>query len=170
MSVGPGLSNRGKRLQKYQRSTLMAGIDVRLDRVQITSWAQPDRKPPLDLQGFAVTKDSFVRSETTTSTYARCRQYSSLTNGAKIYWQYSRQKGWLKPWKITIVADDKTGLSRDEIERVLRHCRSYQFLTVEIAIDFRPSTGVNKRFIRCHATFGKSRRRAKKKESRPLLR
>jgi hypothetical protein len=68
---------------------------------------------------------------------------NSLTNDTKIYWQYKRQKGWLKPWKITMVADDKTGLSRDEMERVLRHCRSYQCLTVEIAIDFSSSTGVS---------------------------
>ncbi|MGA7560890.1 MAG: hypothetical protein WBW12_18360 [Terriglobales bacterium] len=32
----------------------------------------------------------------------------------KIYWQYYRQKSWLKPWKITMVADDKTGLSYDD--------------------------------------------------------
>ena len=144
-------------------------IRALLDRVQIVSWAPEGRAPP-PVEGFAVTRDSFVRCQTTTSTYARCRHYNSLTNDAKIYWQYSRQKGWLKPWKITMVADDKTGLSRDEIERVLKHCRSYQFLTVEIAIDFSPSTGVSKQFIHRRAVFGKSHRRAKKKESRPLLR
>ncbi len=137
----------------------MTPIKVRLDRVQIVSSAATGGKPPLP-EGFVVTRDSFVRCQTTTNTYARCRHYKSLTNEAKIYWQYSRQKGWLKPWKITMVADDRTGLSRDEIERVLRHCRSYQLLTVEIAIDFSPSTGVNKQFIRRHAVFGKSRRRA----------
>jgi hypothetical protein len=61
-----------------------------------------------------------------------------------------------------MVSDDKTGLSRDEIQRVLRHCRSYQLLTVEIAIDFAPSTGVNKQYIRRHAVFGKSHRREKR--------
>jgi hypothetical protein len=135
----------------------MSAINVRIDRVQIVSCAPLSSKPP-DLQGFAITRDSFVRCQTTTSTYARCRHYSSLTTDAKIYWQYCRQKGWLKPWKITMVADDKTGLSRDEIERVLNHCRRYQFLTVEIAIDFSVSTRVNRRFIRGHAVFGKSRR------------
>ena len=134
-------------------------IRALLDRVQIVSWALEGHAPP-SVEGFAVTRDSFVRCQTSTRTYARCRHYKSLTNDSKIYWQYSRQKGWLKPWKITMVADDKTGLSRDEIERVLRHCRSYQLLTVEIAIDFSPSTGVNKQFIRRHAAFGKSRRRA----------
>jgi hypothetical protein len=144
-------------------------IRVSLDRVQLVSRAPQGRRPP-PVEGFAVTRDSFVRCQTTTSTYARCRQFKNLTTDTRIYWQYDRQKGWLKPWKITIVADDKTGLSRGEIERVLKHCRSYQFLTVEIAIDFRPSTGVSRQFIRGHAVFGKSHRRAKKKENRPLLR
>lgn len=147
----------------------MTPINVGLDRVQILSWAPTGRKPPL-LEGYKIVRDSFVRCQTTTATYARCRQFESLTNDTKIYWQYCRQKGWLKPWKITMVADDKTGLSRKEIEKVLRQCRSYEFLTVEIAIDFSPSTGVDKQFIRRHAVFGKSRRRATKRESRPLLR
>jgi hypothetical protein len=137
----------------------MTPIKVRLDRIQVLAQAPTDKKPPL-LEGYVIARDCFVRCQTTTTTYARCRHYNSLTNDSKIYWQYMRQKGWLKPWKITIVADDKTGLYRDEIERVLRHCRSYQLLTVEIAIDFSPSTGVNKQFIRRHAVFGKSRRRA----------
>lgn len=140
----------------------MSDITVRLDRVQVVSWAPHGKKPPV-LEGYAITRDSFVRCQTSTATYARCRQYQSQTNDAKIYWQYSRQKGWLKPWKITIVADDRAGLSYNEIEQVLRHCRFYRFLLVEIAIDFSPSARVNRRFIRQHAVFGKSRRREREK-------
>jgi len=132
---------------------------VRLDRMQLLAGVPARRKPPA-LEGFALVRDSFVRCQTTTSTYLRCRQFKSLTNDTKVYWQYDPQKAWLKGWKVTVVADDRTGLSRGEIEQVLGHCRSYQFLTVEIAIDFSPSTGVNKQFIRRHAVFGKSRRRA----------
>jgi hypothetical protein len=136
----------------------MAPIVVRLDRVQILSWAPLGRKPPL-LDGFKLVRDSFVRRQTSTGTYARCRQYQSTTNDAKIYWQYARLKGWLKPWKITLVGDDECGLSYEEVARVLKHCRDYAFLTVEVAIDFAPSTGVKRQFIRQHAAFGKSRRR-----------
>jgi len=143
-------------------------VRVRLDRLQIASGALRGRKPP-QLQGYKVVRDCFVRCQTTTATYARVRQYQSIANDTNIYWQYCRRKGWLAPWKITMVADDTTGLSRDDIEPVLRSCRSYRLLMVEIAIDFSPSTGVNKQFIRHHAIFGKSRRRADKK-SRSLLR
>jgi len=146
-------------LRKPRKTGRKQRIRALLDRVQILASA-PEGRAPSPVEGFTVTRDSFVRRQTTTSTYARCRHYNSLTNDSKIYWQYNRQKGWLRPWKITMVADDKTGLSRDEIERVLRHCRSYQLLTVEIAIDFSPPIGVSKQFIRRHAAFGKSRRRA----------
>jgi hypothetical protein len=137
----------------------MRKITVRLDRLQIVSWAPQGRPPPL-LDGYKIARDWFVRCQTTTATYARVRQYRSITNTSQIFWQYQRLKGWLKPWKITIVADDKKGLSYEEIEKVLKHCRYYRFLIAEIAVDFRPSVGLNKRFVRQHAVFGKSRRRA----------
>jgi hypothetical protein len=146
----------------------MHDITAKLDRVQIISWAPQGRKPPT-LKGFAVTRDSFVRSQTNIKTYARCRQYKSLKDDAKIYWQYQRQKAWLKPWKITLVADDKTGLSYEQIDNVLGHCRFYRFLVIEVAIDFSPSTGVDNKFVRRHAIFGKSRRAQRKRKSHPVL-
>jgi hypothetical protein len=134
----------------------MSDIVVRLDRVQIRSWAPSGQKPPA-LEGFKVTRDSFVRRQTSIKTYARCRHLRSLRNDTKIYWQYERQKSWLKPWKITIVADDRAGLSYDDIENVLQHCKFYNFLIVELAVDFNPAI-VDEHFVRQHALFGKSRR------------
>jgi hypothetical protein len=145
-------------------------VRVRLDRIQLVSWAPSGKSPP-KLEGYKVVRDWFVRCQTTTSTYARVRQYQSTTNDAKIFWQYQRLKGWLKPWKVSIVADDVSGLSYEEVQRVLKHCRHYRFLTVEIALDFSPSIGINKRFVRQHAVFGKSHRRAKRREkTSPILR
>jgi len=138
-------------------------VRVRLDRLQLVSRVLQTRTPPR-LDGFEVTRDSFVRCQTTTATYARCRQFKSLTNDMKIYWQYAPQKAWLASWKITIVSDDLSGLSRDEIEPVLKHCRGYRLLLVEVAIDFSPSAGVNRQFIRRQAVFGKSHRLANKRD------
>ena len=146
-------------LQIHSGTLMTKPIQVRLDRVQIVSWAPCGRKPP-QLEGFKITRDSFVRCQTSTGTYARCRQYRSTTNDTKIYWQYDRLKGWLKPWKVTIVADDRSGLSYEDVGKILKHCRYYHFLLVEIAVDFCPSVGVDRRFIRQHAVFGKSQRRA----------
>jgi len=133
------------------------------------SWAPRGRKPPL-MAGYTIVKDSFVRCQTTTATYARRREYKSTTDDTKIFWQYQRLKGWLKPWKITIVADDATGLSYEQIQYVLKHCRYYRFLIVEIAVDFRPSAGIDKRFVRKHGVFGKSRRYAERENQQPPLR
>ena len=141
----------------------MNPIKVRLDRVQILSWAPKARKPP-KLKGYKIVRDCFVPCQTTTPTYARSRQYQSTTDDTKIFWQYQRRNGWLKPWKITIVADDERGLSYDDVEMVLKHCRHYRFLTIEIAVDFCPSAGINQQFVRQHAVFGKSRRNAKQKQ------
>jgi hypothetical protein len=122
------------------------------------------------MNGFAVEWDRRVRRQTTVCTYARSCCFRSLTNDAKIYWQYQPVKGWLKPWKITMVPDDVSGTSRHEMARILEHCKFYRLLLIEVAIDFSPPTGVNKDFVRHHASFGKSHRREKTKDSRPLLR
>jgi hypothetical protein len=114
------------------------------------------------LEGFKVRADSFVRRQTTVATYTRCRQYHSTTNDAKVYWQYYPTKSWLARWKVTLVADDKAGLSYEEIDTVLEHCRYYRFLLIEIAIDFSPSSGVDGEFVRRHAIFGKTRRNKSK--------
>jgi hypothetical protein len=140
----------------------MRNVVIKIDRVQIVSWARQDWTPPR-LKGFEVTRDSFVRSQTNIPTYERCRHYRSKGNDAKIYWQYFRRSSFLKPWKVTIVADDKSGLSYDEIDTVLGHCRYWHFLIIEVAIDFSPATGVDRNFVRRHAIFGKSRRRAQER-------
>ncbi len=115
------------------------------------------------MPGHRIARDHFVRCQTNTSAYARSREYHSLTDETKIFWQYDRQKAWLQPWKVTIVADDRKGLSFNSIEHVLKYCRSYNFLVIEIAFDFRPEVGVDRRFVRQHAVFGKSRRRERKR-------
>jgi hypothetical protein len=139
------------------------GIRVRLDRVQVLSWAPPGRKPP-KLKGYRIVRDYFVRCQTTTATYARMRWYRSTTDATQIFWQYQRRKGWLKPWKITLVADDNTGLTYEKLQSVLKHCRYHRFITVEMAIDFSPSLGIDKEFVRQHGLFGKSRRRTTSKK------
>jgi hypothetical protein len=147
----------------------MTPINVQLDRVQILSWAPRGRRPP-PLKGYKIVSDWFVHRQTTTATYARSRYYQSLTDGTKIFWQYQRLKGWLKPWKITIIADDATGLSYEQVQHVLKHCRYFRFLIVEIAVDFCPSVGIDKRFVRQHGVFGKSRRYATRENKHPPLR
>ena len=137
---------------------MSCAIRGRLDRLQFNCWAPSGRTPPT-LKGFETVWDRFVRRQTSTGTYARCRCYRGVATGTQIFWQYHRTKGWLRPWKVTLVANDYHGLSYDEINSAMKHCRFCRFLIVEIAIDFGLSVGVNANFIHRHEVFGKSRER-----------
>ena len=55
--------------------------------------------------------------------------------------------------------DDETGILPSQLRRVLRKCRFFRFVLVEVAVDFSPKLGVDRRFVRRHGAFGKSRRR-----------
>jgi hypothetical protein len=133
-------------------------VSVLLDRLQVSSEAPTPPKPPL-IPGWKVVFDHLVRPQTDVITYARCREYRSTSNATKIFWQYERRCPWLKPWKITLIADDRFGLSAADVWNVVRNCRSYQILIVELAFDFSTPSPVNTAFVRRHGVFGKSRRR-----------
>jgi hypothetical protein len=132
-------------------------VRVLLDRFQVTSEA-PKPKPPRIL-GFDVVWDHWVKPQTDIPTYARCRKYRSRTNDTKIFWQYQRRCPWLKPWKISLIADDRYGLTAGEVWTVIRQCKSYRILIVELAVDFSVPPPVNTAFVRRYGVFGKSRRR-----------
>jgi hypothetical protein len=99
-----------------------------------------------------------VRSQTTTNSYARVREYTSLDSTAKVYLQYQRRAAWLRQWRFTLIADDRLGLTAREIEAVINRCRHYRIILVELALDFSPAS-MNLAFVRRHAVFGKSRPR-----------
>jgi hypothetical protein len=86
--------------------------------------------------------------------------YRSTSDDTKVFWQYQRQRGWLKPWKVTLVADDKRGLEAADVHLVMSRCKFVRILIVELALDFEKSV-MDHRFVRRHAIFGKSRRRQK---------
>jgi hypothetical protein len=164
-NFGNGWKRRRFAVTERPVGSEMRSINAQIDRVQVLSWAPRGRIPPR-LKGYKIVRDSFVHCQTTTTTYARNRHYQSLSDDTKIFWQYQRLKPWLKNWKITIIADDKTGLSYEQIDYVLKQCRYYRFLIVEIAVDFNSSAKMSKKFVRQHGVFGKSRRRDKRREER----
>jgi hypothetical protein len=132
-------------------------VSVLLDRLQVASEAPAPPTPPL-IPGYNVVFDHFVRPQTNSPTYGRSREYRSTRNRTRIFWQYQRLAPWLKPWKVTLVADDRFGLTADELWSVIRHCRSYRILIVELAFDFSIPSPVNRAFVRRYGIFGKSRR------------
>jgi len=126
---------------------------VRLDRLLLVA-SGPSRSVPR-IEGYTVIRDIFVRRQTTMATYARSRELRS-PSGTKIYWQYQKQKGWLAPWRITFVPDDRRGLRRGDLDAIIARCKSYHLLLVEIAFDF-DTTAMSRDFVRRHALFGKCR-------------
>lgn len=132
--------------------------EIHLDRFQCVSWAPNGGTwAPDKLLGFRVVRDTLVRSQTPIKTYARCREFRSCHSATRVFLQYCPERSWLKRWKITIVPDDTKGLDRAELEAVLKHCRYWRLLLLEVAIDFPLSSYVDRPFIEAHAVFGKSR-------------
>jgi hypothetical protein len=132
-------------------------LTIRLDRIRVVSWAKRGWKLPA-IRGFQVVKDHRVRPRDGPITYTRVRELKSLLSGAKVFWQYRPRPGWLKEWRITWVADDRNGIAPLDILRILKRCRYFRFALLELAFDFSPRSSVNRRFVRQHGKFGKSRR------------
>jgi hypothetical protein len=129
---------------------------VRLDRIRIGSWCKRGRPVP-KVRGFKTIRDIRLRWRGKPRAYGRVRELKSNDSATTAYWQWDRQKGWVKPWRITIVADDLQGIAAREVWTIFKHCRFSKLLLFELAFDFQPSSGVDADFVRQHALFGKSR-------------
>ena len=67
-----------------------------------------------------------------------------------------RREAWLPPYRLTLYADDRTGLLPNEVFGVLEVLPDFRLTIVELAFDFAPDQ-MNRKFVREHALFGKSR-------------
>jgi hypothetical protein len=129
---------------------------VRLDRLKVL--ASPGTRGRLpEPPGYKTIRDSFVRRQTTTRTYLRCRWLLNEQSGTQVFWQYAPQRSWLAPWKITFITDDRKSLPPEDVLSVLAQCANPRLLLAEMAFDFNGTSGVDERFILQHAVFGKSR-------------
>ena len=102
-------------------------------------------------------RDTRVKPQGKTQTYQRVRVLESVDSTAKVFWQYQRCKGWLKSWRITLIADDDKGITPHEVRSIVKKCRYYKLVLVELALDFSPLGEVDEQFVTRHAVFGKSR-------------
>jgi hypothetical protein len=74
----------------------------------------------------------------------------------KLLVESARREAWLPPYRLTLYADDRTGLSRDEVFSVLEVLPDFRMTMMELAFDFA-THHVNRKFVREHGLFGKSR-------------
>jgi hypothetical protein len=131
---------------------------VRLDRLIAVAWAKPYWKLQR-IPGYSVVKDNRVRPQGPVATYERVRELRSETSGTRVFWQYRPRPGWLGAWRITFAGDDLNGIAPREALSIRKRCRFAWLVLVELALDFDPSSGIDRAFVRQHAVFGKSRRR-----------
>lgn len=127
---------------------------ARLDRAQIVADMRGNGLP--EIPGFDVCRDSFVRPQTSIITYRRVRNYKNSKTKTTVDIQYQRVPPWLRAIKMTVIGDDLMGLRRCELEEICKAYKAPRVLTVELAIDFYATSGVDRAFVLEHAIFGRS--------------
>jgi hypothetical protein len=138
---------------------------VKLDRLQLFAGSLKNPKPP-EIDGYRTINDRFIRSQTTVKAYGRCREHFDQHSKTKLYIQYEPKLPGLPQFKLTVVPDDRTGLSRKGLRRIVQAFNWHQVLLVELSMDFSPESGIDFDFILRCAKFGKSRLQ----KSRPYFR
>jgi hypothetical protein len=132
---------------------------VVLDRLRFVCDADP--VPALSvLPGFRRGRSYFYRRENQAwfRPYGHALWFHREKSTMQFYVESDRQEGWLAPYSITLVADDRTGLLPEEVFAILEVMPKARLTMVELAIDFSPTTNVTRNFVRRCAVFGKCRR------------
>jgi hypothetical protein len=87
--------------------------------------------------------------------YGYVHWFESRRSGMKFLIESERREAWLPPYRLTLYADDATGLLPDEVFSVLEVLPDFRMTMLELAFDFAPEQ-MNGRFVRNHGLFGKS--------------
>jgi hypothetical protein len=90
--------------------------------------------------------------------YRRVKWFKARSSDMKICVYSERMDNWLSPYRVRIIADDRTGLTPDEVLRILEVMPKHRLTILELAFDFSFASGVTRDFVRRYGVFGKSRR------------
>ena len=88
--------------------------------------------------------------------YGWVHWFKSRTSGMKFLIESERREAWLPPYRLTLYADDHTGLLPTEVFSVLEVLPNFRMTLLELAFDFEPEQ-MSRKFVREHALFGRSR-------------
>jgi hypothetical protein len=130
--------------------------EARLDRLGFTAAARMGVAIP-EIQGFCIEADFRPRRQGSFLAYDRVRRYRSRTSSARIVMQYRPRVPWVKPWKVTMIADDRLGLTPEEVDNATAGFLGLGVFLFELAIDFHIEAGVDEKFVKTYGRFGKSR-------------
>ena len=130
-----------------------------LDRLRFVCDADP--VPALRvLPGFHPGRSVFPRRQNPAwfRPYGHGQWFQAEKSKMQFYVESERQEGWLAPYSVTLIADDRTGLLPEEVFAILEVIPDAKLTMVELAIDFSPVTNVTRDFVRRFGVFGKSGR------------
>jgi hypothetical protein len=133
-------------------------VTVRLDATKIASdefWKEGFRQ----LSGYRLAYDYRLPGSPTERAYDRVCQLVNDETGLKLGISYNPANGWMPPCMVTLTPNDRTGLRRFELEKILELLPNYRFLKLELAHDFCSDSVVDAPFARKHLIIGKSQRR-----------
>jgi hypothetical protein len=130
-----------------------------LDRLRFVCDADP--VPTLRvLPGFHTGRSVFPRRQNPAwfQPYGHGQWFQSEKSKMQFYVESDPREGWLAPYSVTLIADDRTGLLPEEVFAILEVMPTARLTMVELAIDFSPVTNVTRDFVRRFGVFGKSGR------------
>ena len=130
---------------------------VKLDRLQGYSNRNPTRQVQAIPGLKSVTAHRVARpADGRFQAYGRVRWFQSTTSRLKMLIESEPREAWLPPYRVTLYADDRTGLLPDEVFAVLEVLPGFKLTLLELAFDF-PVGKMTRKFVREQALFGKSR-------------
>jgi hypothetical protein len=130
-----------------------------LDRLRFVCDADP--VPALRmLPGFHPGRSVFPRRQNPAwfRPYGHGQWFQAEKSKMQFYVESDRREGWLAPYSVTLIADDRTGLLPEEVFAILEVIPNAKLTMVELAIDFSAVTNVTRDFVRRFGVFGKSGR------------
>lgn len=87
--------------------------------------------------------------------YSRVHSFRDWHSDMKFKIESRRREPWMPAYRITLYADDRTGLLPEQLFAVLEVIPKFKLSVIEIAFDFSPS--ISRTLLRQRVLFGKSR-------------
>jgi hypothetical protein len=128
----------------------------RLDRLQGVCDQDPTQ-PLIGVAGLWSGQKRQIRAQTKGSfqPYGCAQWFHGARNGLKVAIESDRRERFLSPYRLTLFADDLTGLLPAEVFNVLEQVPDFQLTMIELALDF--PEGLDRGKVRQHVLFGKTR-------------
>jgi hypothetical protein len=89
--------------------------------------------------------------------YGRVHWFAHRKSSMKLLLESERRERWLPRYRLTLYADDRTGLLPAEVFSVLEVVEGFRLTLLELAFDFDTEVGTRK-FVEKQTLFGKSHR------------